>query len=306
MATAVSDSLRLLLAAIQANPSLQQRLEWSMAHGPANAAAGPLLLIDVLEELVAAGQLTPPAEGVGSWAAALQGELDALMSQTQLLSDEQLEAVAAGRMDVATLLCVVAGSVSLGNSTAAPLLMASSPLAALGAPVQERVLTATPVQEQPKPHPAWMAPALAIIKDFEGLELEAYVDAVGVVTIGWGTTVYENGRPVKMGERISAKRAEELLVNSILREYAPGVFQALPMARSMEPAQQAALISFTYNVGVKALQDSTLRRRLLAGEDPQHVIRQELPRWCFGDGGEVLAGLERRRAAEVALFVGKG
>jgi GH24 family phage-related lysozyme (muramidase) len=33
------------------------------------------------------------------------------------------------------------------------------------------------------------------------------------------------------------------------------------------------------------------------------VIREELPRWRFGDEGQVLAGLERRRAAEINLFL---
>lgn len=105
-----------------------------------------------------------------------------------------------------------------------------------------------------------------------------------------------------LGDAITAERAEELLIGSILREYAPGVFTALPMAASMTPRQQAALVSFIYNVGVEALKDSTLRRRLDAGEAAEAVIRQELPRWCFGDACEQLAGLVRRRAAEVALF----
>lgn len=103
-----------------------------------------------------------------------------------------------------------------------------------------------------------------------------------------------------LGDAITAERAEELLIGSILREYAPGVFTALPMAASMTPAsmtprEQAALVSFTYNVGVEALKDSTR-------EAAEAVMRQELPRWCFGDACEQLAGLVRRRAAEVALF----
>lgn len=105
-----------------------------------------------------------------------------------------------------------------------------------------------------------------------------------------------------LGDAITAERAEELLIGSILREYAPGVFTALPMAASMTPRQQAALVSFTYNVGVEGLKDSTLRRRLVAGEAAEAVIRQELQCWCFGDACEQLAGLVRRRAAEVALF----
>ena len=58
-----------------------------------------------------------------------------------------------------------------------------------------------------------------------------------------------------------------------------------------------ALCSFCYNVGTGALADSTLRRRLNAGEDKATVIASELPRWTNSG----LAGLVRRREAEVRL-----
>jgi hypothetical protein len=67
--------------------------------------------------------------------------------------------------------------------------------------------------------------------------------------------------------------------------------------------RQAALTSWVFNVGAGAAADSTLRRRLAAGEDPNTVVREELPRWNKGGSG-VLPGLVRRRAAEVALFTG--
>jgi hypothetical protein len=66
----------------------------------------------------------------------------------------------------------------------------------------------------------------------------------------------------------------------------------------------AALVSWAYNVGLQAVADSTLRKRLQAGEDPVKVAAEELPRWNKADG-KPLAGLTRRRAAEVALFVGR-
>jgi hypothetical protein len=57
-------------------------------------------------------------------------------------------------------------------------------------------------------------------------------------------------------------------------------------------------------VGLGAAKTSTLRFRLLAGEDPVQVISEELPRWDKANG-KPLAGLTRRRAAEVSLFVGQ-
>jgi putative NIF3 family GTP cyclohydrolase 1 type 2 len=49
--------------------------------------------------------------------------------------------------------------------------------------------------------------------------------------------------------------------------------------------------------------ESTLRRRLNNGEDPQKVAMEELPRWNKGDG-KVLEGLVRRRRDELDLFIG--
>ena len=65
--------------------------------------------------------------------------------------------------------------------------------------------------------------------------------------------------------------------------------------------QRGALTSFTFNVGGGAFRTSTLLRRLNAGEDPNTVATQELPRWNKG-GGKVLPGLVRRRQAEVDFF----
>ena len=60
-------------------------------------------------------------------------------------------------------------------------------------------------------------------------------------------------------------------------------------------------MSWAYNVGCGALQTSTLRKRMNAGEDLNTVASQELPKWNIA-GGQVVAGLTRRRAAEVAFF----
>ena len=235
----------------------------------------------------------------------LEGEIratyDQLLNAGISLSDEQLESVAAGRLDVSSMVIALASALTLSASDGAALLGTSIGVAAIGSGLPTQAIER--VQQVVRDEP-WMAHALAIIKEFEGLELEAYVDAVGVVTIGWGTTLYNDGRPVKKGDRVTPEQADQLLRDQVLRDYAPGVFKALPLARDFTPQQQAALVSFTYNVGVEALNESTLRKRLLSGEDAALVIRQELPRWRFGDEGEVLAGLERRRAAEVRLFLG--
>ena len=153
------------------------------------------------------------------------------------------------------------------------------------------------------PEPAWLKPALKIIKEFEGLRLEAYRCPAGVPTIGYGATRMID-KPVRMGDKITAEFAEELLVNQVENLFAPGLFALLPMAKTWKPDQQAALVSWAFNVGLGAVEDSTLRKRLMAKESPATVVAEELPRWNKGDGGKMLEGLKRRRAAEVALFLG--
>jgi hypothetical protein len=59
-------------------------------------------------------------------------------------------------------------------------------------------------------------------------------------------------------------------------------------------------VSFAFNVGLGALEESTMRKRILAGQDIAQVLREELPRWNKGPNGP-LEGLTRRRNAEVQL-----
>jgi lysozyme len=208
------------------------------------------------------------------------------------LSDDWLEEIAGGRGGWPLALALVAGA--LGSGQALPQLDPAS-LAGLA------LLAPGAGRSGFGDGAGWLSHALPLIREFEGLAEQAYLDPVGIPTIGYGTIRYPDGQAVQLGDRISAARAEQLLRQAVEEHYAPALFAAIPAARRYSPRQQAALVSFTYNVGVGALQRSTLRRRLLAGEDPNTVIAEELPRWSHGDGRQ-LPGLVRRRAAEVALF----
>jgi GH24 family phage-related lysozyme (muramidase) len=148
----------------------------------------------------------------------------------------------------------------------------------------------------PRP-PVWLEPARAIVKEYEGCRLQAYLCPAGVPTIGWGHT-----HGVQLGQTITQAQAEALLEQDLQR-FADGIHELIPASRKLGGNQQAALISWAFNVGLGAVERSTLRRRINAGESPVVVVPEELPRWNKGDG-EVLLGLVRRRAAEVALFAG--
>ena len=160
---------------------------------------------------------------------------------------------------------------------------------------------ADPLPKQLLP-PAWLDPTLTIIKKWEGCRLEAYRCPAGVPTIGYGSTRLID-KPVRMGDAITQQMADDLLLNEVEHLFAPGLFTLLPMAKQWRPNQIAALISWAYNVGLGAVEESTLRKRLLAGEDRAKVIIEELPRWNKADG-KVLQGLVNRRKDEVRLFTG--
>ena len=160
---------------------------------------------------------------------------------------------------------------------------------------------ADPVVKDPLPA-AWLAPALKLIKKWEGCRLEAYRCPADVPTIGYGATRLAN-RAVRMGDTITQQEADEMLLHEVENLFAPGVFALLPLAKKWRGEQTAAIISFAYNVGLGALEESTLRKRLLAGEDATKVVIEELPRWNKA-GSKVLEGLVNRRKDEVALFTG--
>jgi GH24 family phage-related lysozyme (muramidase) len=132
---------------------------------------------------------------------------------------------------------------------------------------------------------------LKLIKEFEGLRLDAYYCSSNVLTIGYGST----GPHVKQGMRITEKEAEDLLCKDLSR-FEEGVTKLITIPLNQE--QFDALVSFAFNCGNGALEESTLRRRLNAGENPNTVAKEELKRWTNGG----LAGLVRRRAAETELF----
>ena len=97
---------------------------------------------------------------------------------------------------------------------------------------------------------------------------------------------------------ITEKQAEQYLISDI--QVSIRAVDRLVKA-PLSQKQKDALVSFTFNLGEGHLADSTLLKRLNAGENPNTVAQEELPKWRIG-GGRVLNGLIRRRASEVAFF----
>jgi lysozyme len=133
---------------------------------------------------------------------------------------------------------------------------------------------------------------VALIQDSEGLRLTAYKDAVGIPTIGWGHT-----GDVKMGTTITRAEAERILRED-LHDFERAVTRLVKVPLTQN--QFDALVCFSFNVGAKALENSTLLRLLNAGN--KVGAASQFANWNKA-GGKVLPGLVTRRAAEAKLFL---
>ena len=147
--------------------------------------------------------------------------------------------------------------------------------------------------------PLWFEPARKIVAEFEGCRLTPYLCAAGVPTQGYGRT----GKDITLASPPISQAQADTWLGEDLQRFADGIHRLLPGSNLWGANQQAALISWAFNVGLSAVESSTLRKRLLAGEPGIIVVPQELPKWDKANGA-ALAGLTRRRAAEVALFTG--
>jgi lysozyme len=150
------------------------------------------------------------------------------------------------------------------------------------------------------------AAGLKLIQSFEGCEkrqkgarFKAYVDPVGVLTIGWGHT-NATGRPFDAGTVWTQAECDAALREDIER-FEAAVRRHVKV--ELAQCQFDALVSFAYNCGIGNLTSSTLLRKVnrrdFAG------AAREFGRWNKA-GGRVLPGLTRRRAAEATLFEGAG
>lgn len=129
------------------------------------------------------------------------------------------------------------------------------------------------------------------IKEFEGLRLVAYKCPAGVYTIGYGHT-----RGVRAGQRISKKQAEDMLLSDL----EPVERHISGLNLQLTQSQFDALVSFAFNLGTGALDNSTLLKRIRANESVK-AIQFEFRKWIYADRKK-LKGLEKRREWEATLW----
>ena len=151
------------------------------------------------------------------------------------------------------------------------------------------------------------AKAEELIKKFEADDinkyLDAYIDPVGIPTIGYGSTYnYDAKRKVRLGDSITQQKAIEWLRKET-KAIVPKIKALVKVPINQN--QIDSLTSFVYNVGIGAFQSSTLLRLLNSGA-PKSEVAAQFDRWNKGTvNGQkvVLPGLVRRRSEEKALFL---
>lgn len=144
---------------------------------------------------------------------------------------------------------------------------------------------------------AWQPLASALIKQFEGCKLKAYLCPAGVPTIGWGST----GPDIHLGMVWTQEQADERLLKDLQR-FGDRV-AALVKSAPTSAHQFAALTDFSYNLGPDALAHSTLLRKHMEGD--HEGAAAEFAKWNKARvNGELvpLGGLTKRRAAEAELY----
>jgi len=139
------------------------------------------------------------------------------------------------------------------------------------------------------------ARGLLLIQQFEGFSRLPYADVAGLLTIGYGHWLRPHEAKT-YPQGISDEQAEHLL-----RQDVAGAVHAVNwlITSPQQQHQFDALVSFTYNLGSGVLQRSTLRRVINRGEDD--AVDAQWRRFVWA-GGRKVAGLVRRREAELALY----
>lgn len=141
--------------------------------------------------------------------------------------------------------------------------------------------------------------ALPFLKKWEGYEKTIYKDIGGIETVGYGFTdpqilkKYANG--------ISEKQAEVELANILLNNLHQ--IKKILSETKLNHHQLAALLSFTYNIGINAFQRSTLCKVIRANPNDKQGVTEQFLRWKYVNKQEV-RGLLNRRKAEVDLYFG--
>ena len=146
------------------------------------------------------------------------------------------------------------------------------------------------------------------IKKDEGVRNKPYQCPALLWTVGVGHVIDPNHAKVPMADRkalpipagwdrvLSADEIDEILRTDLAR-FEAGVLRLIKVP--LTQGQFDALVSFSFNVGLGNLQNSTLRMKVNRGEF--EAAAEQFLVWTKA-GGKVLPGLVKRRTHEKEMF----
>jgi len=140
---------------------------------------------------------------------------------------------------------------------------------------------------------------IAFIKRHEALRLKVYLDIAGFKTVGWGHKLLKSQMHLT---EITLQQAEQFLIDdvTVCELFINGTVR-MPLTQY----QFDALVSFCFNLGVGALDRSTLLKQLQVGKYMEAA--KQFIRWCMfknpkTNKHEKSSGLLNRRSEETELF----
>jgi lysozyme len=141
--------------------------------------------------------------------------------------------------------------------------------------------------------------AISLIKKYETYYAEAEPDQIDpdIFCIGYGLNYYPDGSPVKQGQKITKKKADEYL-NEQIKEISEWIND---YRLNLNTSQHESLVSFIHSIGADAFEDSLMFGLL---EDGKHLqAAEEFTRWIYDENGYAMPLLIERRRQEKVLFI---
>lgn len=143
----------------------------------------------------------------------------------------------------------------------------------------------------------------------EGLRLKAYQDKGGVWTVGYGTTRYSDGTPVKKGDTVTEEEAVDMANYKIYNDIIPTLEKTIPTWNDMNPNQQASIVSFAYNYGENFYGRPNFETITKALSNKENFVDVPAALKLYNKGfnqktkkKEVQGGLVKRRAKEGQIW----
>ena len=139
-----------------------------------------------------------------------------------------------------------------------------------------------------------------LIKKFEGVRSRPYRCPAGLWTVGVGHLIGDGKQLPDSYNRSFTESEIDAILRQDLARFERGVAMQFPMSYRFTQGMFDALVSFSFNLGLGALQRSTVRSALLRYDKVK--AGESLLKYCKA-GGKILKGLQLRRQAEYKLLM---